>query len=104
MSIKNIKTVIIAFLIGCFLSFPVVAENSGLQARASNLVIAVKTGAEPKVAGETNPSVLEQAPTQGRHATSESPFELFSLQGMLSLVLLLAFFLVFIKGKILKVD
>ena len=101
---KRMKAAVIAGLISYFSSFSVAAENAGVESTAPAKVLAVQTTAEEAVGGESNQSAQNQEMTEGRHPTSESSFELFSLEGVLSIVLLIVFFLVFIKGKILRVD
>jgi hypothetical protein len=101
---KRMKAAIIAGLIGYFSSFSVAAENTGVESTAPAKFLAVKTTAEEAVGGESSQSAQNQEMTEGRHSTSESTFELFSLEGVLSILLLIVFFLVFIKGKILKAD
>lgn len=104
MATKNMKVVIVAGLIGCFSSFPTVAENSRIESEAPAKILALKTASAANAADESSQSVRNQETAEGRHPTSEPSFELWSLQGVLSFVLLMLFLLVLIKGQILKED
>ena len=95
---KAIKVAVIAGLIGCFSSFSVVAETAGVESTRSAKVLAVKAD------GDSSQSTQRLDMAGGRQATKEPLFELLSLEGVLSVVLLILFFLVLIKGKVLRVD